>query len=143
MSDALSSFPQRLFVLFLMLLLAPACEASKDPAPTQGRPIPVEEYSSEERPELGKYFGEAGVDGTFVMLDPQAKKMLTYNAERAREPFLPASIFKVPHALIALDTGVVDGPDFAIRWDPSLHPRQQWWPEVWASTTEIGRYPGG
>jgi beta-lactamase class D len=29
----------------------------------------------------------------------------------------PASTFKIPHALIALDTGAVAGPDEVIRWD--------------------------
>jgi len=50
----------------------------------------------EERPELGKYFSDAGVDGTFVLLDPQTKKIVAYDFRRARTGFLPASTFKIP-----------------------------------------------
>lgn len=119
------------FLLVLVLLLAPACEASQ-PSQTQPSPSVAGDYAIEERPELGKHFAGAGVDGTFVLLDPRQKKIVAYDLERGRTGFLPASTYKIPHALIALETGVVDGPEFAIQWDASEHPRQQWWPEVWA-----------
>ena len=67
-----------------------------------------------------------------MLVDAQARKTAIFNPERARQPFPPASDFKVPHALIALNAGVVSSQEFAIRWDQSVHPRQPWWPEVWA-----------
>jgi len=92
----------------------------------------VDQYSSEEREDLGRHFADAGVNGTFALLDPQEKRIVSYDRERADSPILPASTYKVPHALIALDAGVVSGPEHLIEWDPSLHPRQPWWPDVWA-----------
>jgi beta-lactamase class D len=45
-------------------------------------------------------------------------------AEACRTPVTPASTFKVPHALAALDAGVVKGPDEVFRYDGSGQ-----WPE--------------
>jgi beta-lactamase class D len=114
------------------LALASACGASDGASPKEEGASNTGTYSSEEREDLGRYFADAGVEGTFAMLDPQEKRIVIYNPERAREPFLPASTYKVPHALIALETGVVSGPEYTIEWDPSLHPKEEWWPEVWA-----------
>src|SRR5262249_42884661 len=33
------------------------------------------------------------------------------------ERLTPASTFKIPHALAALDSGVISGPDQVIKWD--------------------------
>src|SRR5882672_11274171 len=33
------------------------------------------------------------------------------------ERLTPASTFKIPHALAALDAGVVSGPDHVFKWD--------------------------
>jgi beta-lactamase class D len=38
----------------------------------------------------------------------------------------PASTFKIPHALIALDTGVVTDPDAMVKWDG-----RKYWIESW------------
>ncbi len=115
-----------------VLALASACGTSGGASTKHEQPSTTETYSSEEREDLGGYFADSGVEGTFVMLDPQEERIVLYDPERAREPFLPASTYKVPHALIALETGVVSGPEYTIEWDPSLHPKQEWWPEVWA-----------
>jgi beta-lactamase class D len=40
----------------------------------------------------------------------------------------PASTFKIPHALVALETGVVH-PDTVERWDGTKHPNQPHWDE--------------
>ena len=43
--------------------------------------------------------------------------MLAYDVERAQKRFMPASTFKVPHALFALDAGAVRDEFQVIRWD--------------------------
>jgi beta-lactamase class D len=115
-----------------VLALASACGNSDGASLVEEQPSTAERYSSEEREDLGRYFADADVEGTFVMLDPQAERIVLYDPERASEPFLPASTYKIPHALIALETGAVSGPEYTIEWDPSLHPKEEWWPEVWA-----------
>ena len=115
-----------------VLVVAAACGTSEDAPSKQEQPSATESYSTDEREDLGMYFADADVEGTFVMLDPQEERIVLHDPERADEPFPPASTYKVPHALIALETGVVSGPEYAIEWDPSLHPKEEWWPAVWA-----------
>ena len=38
----------------------------------------------------------------------------------------PASTFKIPHALIALETGVVPSPLEIVNWDETLQPFREW-----------------
>jgi beta-lactamase class D len=77
-------------------------------------------------------FETAGVQGTFVLMDGQSGQVLRHNPERAKERFLPASTYKIPNTLIALDSGVVPQVDFGLKWDPARAPRQNWWPAAWA-----------
>lgn len=90
---------------------------------------PTEHGAATERPDLGRFF--AGIDGTFVLLDAQTGRTVRYNPERARTRFLPASTFKIPNTLIALETGIASGPDFPLARDSTVAPRQAWWPAVW------------
>lgn len=54
---------------------------------------------------------------TFVMLETLTGALSVCDVVRAGKPFLPASTYKVPHALIALETGVASGADWTIAWD--------------------------
>ena len=60
-----------------------------------------------ERPDLATVFEEIGVEGTFVLLDAQTGRTTVVNPGRAAERFFPASTFKIPNSLLALDTGAV------------------------------------
>jgi len=46
--------------------------------------------------------------------------------ERAKQAFLPASTFKIPNSLIALDEGVISGPDEIIKWDGKIRSIEAW-----------------
>jgi beta-lactamase class D len=63
-----------------------------------------------------------GLDATFVLYDRSAERYVRHNEDRARERFSPCSTFKIPNSLIALETGVVDGPDTPKVWDPEKYP---------------------
>jgi beta-lactamase class D len=93
-------------------------------------PAQLRAQSSGAGADLGGFF--PGVDATFVLLDGQTGRTVRHNPERARTRFLPASTFKIPNSLIALETGVASGPDFALPWDSVRVPRQPWWPAAWA-----------
>lgn len=84
--------------------------------------------SSGVSPDLARFFD--GVRGTFVLLGPDAQAR--HDPERAATRVLPASTFKIPNSLIALETGVADGPDFALERDTIRVPREEWWPAAWA-----------
>lgn len=71
------------------------------------------------RPDWAVYFDQAGVDGTIAILDQRQDRpqYLLHAAERAARRYSPASTFKVPHALFALDAGVVHDEFQVIKWD--------------------------
>ena len=69
--------------------------------------LPVSAVTFKEVPELGKFFAENGVQGTFVLFDREADTMFVWNEARARKRFIPASTFKIANSLIGLDVGAV------------------------------------
>jgi beta-lactamase class D len=107
----------------LILVALAACAPPRAPEP----PSPA---LTEEVAELGHHLG--GMEGTFVLLDARRGRIVRHHPERAGTPFIPASTFKLPHTLIALETGVVDGPDFALARDSAAAPREGWWPPSYA-----------
>jgi beta-lactamase class D len=126
MNLARSFFPIPVYIILLALL---GCAAAAPP--DRGRTAPAAgSGASAGQPDLGRFF--EGVEGTAVLLDAQTGRTVRHNPERARTRFLPASTYKIPNTLIALETGVVSGPDFALAWDSAVAPRQPWWPAVWA-----------
>lgn len=80
--------------------------------------------------DLTRHFGE--IEGAFVLLDGQGRRLVVHDSARAWTRYLPASTFKIPSTLIALETGVASDPDFALPWDSVAAPRQGWWPGSWA-----------
>ena len=101
--------------------------------PPQSNPQTAVPPAAAEQPgevDLSRHF--AGLEGTFVVLDAQSGRIRRHNPARAAERLLPASTFKIPNALIALETGVASGPDFPLAWDSTAVPRQAWWPASWA-----------
>lgn len=59
----------------------------------------------------------AGFDAGFVLLDESQHEQLVFNELRCAEQRSPCSTFKVPHTLIALSTGALNGADDVIEWD--------------------------
>lgn len=64
-----------------------------------------------DNPALGKLFSEAGVQGTFVLYDVDAQRLIGHNRARAETRFAPASTFKIANSLIGLAVGAVDSVD--------------------------------
>lgn len=60
---------------------------------------------------------EKAPHGTFVLYIPANGRWGACNARRAAKRFLPASTYKVPHALIGLETGVVKDEHAKVKWD--------------------------
>ncbi len=79
-----------------------------------------------EIPELGQFFNEYGVIGSFLMCDLKNDSIICYNRERTTKAFIPASTFKIPNTLIALETGVVTDENFLIKWDSTRYDIGTW-----------------
>jgi len=82
----------------------------------------------QERPEWAQYFMAAGVSGTIVVVDERTTPVSqwVHAAERARTRYLPASTFKIPHGLFALDAGIVRDEFQVFRWDGTRYDIESW-----------------
>jgi beta-lactamase class D len=85
--------------------------------PSPGR-ANVASRRSEVRDGLARRFTDAGTAGTFVGYKVDDNLIVSGDNSRSGEAKLPASTFKIPNSLIALETGVVGDPDKDIfKWD--------------------------
>ncbi len=81
---------------------------------------------TEVREDFGTFYNSFEVDGSFVLYDPQEETYTHYKPEWFREPFTPASTFKICNSLIGLETGVIENEDFVIFWDSVVRPVEKW-----------------
>jgi len=74
------------------------------------------------KPQFEKY----GVDGCFVVYDQKNNEYTRYNAALCDTGYIPASTFKIPHTLIALEEKIVRDTSEIIRWDGDEWPNKSW-----------------
>jgi beta-lactamase class D OXA-2 len=74
---------------------------------------------SQKRADWGKYFTEFNAKGTIVVADERTGTRSTsvYDEARAKQRYSPASTYKIPHTLMALDAGAVRDEFQVFRWD--------------------------
>ncbi|MEL6625457.1 MAG: class D beta-lactamase [Bacteroidota bacterium] len=68
-------------------------------------------------PEWKAVFDTLNVTGSIIVQDYQDGIVHVYNPDRIDRAFSPASTFKIPHSLIALQTGAVKDTAEIIPWD--------------------------
>jgi len=71
-------------------------------------------------------FDRYGVTGCFILYDQQKEEFIKYNASRCDSGYIPASTFKIPHSIIALEEGLISDADQIIKWDGHEWPYQSW-----------------
>jgi beta-lactamase class D len=82
---------------------------------------------SEIRDALAKRFADEGTAGTFVGYKVDDYLVIASDKDRSGEARLPASTFKIPNSLIALETGVVEDPDKDVfKWDGVVRSIEAW-----------------
>jgi beta-lactamase class D len=74
--------------------------------------------------DLSSFF--EGYEACFVLWNTAADEYVYYNPERCAERLSPCSTFKIPHSLIALETGVVPDENYVIAWDGTHYPIESW-----------------
>ena len=81
--------------------------------------VPVVTFGEtfQERPDWGHFFSDEDVDGTIVVMDERDNAFWVYGKERAQTSYSPASTFKIPHTLFALDAGIIRDEFQVIPWD--------------------------
>lgn len=110
MLAAVSSAGTRLRAALLMLAAAvlAACASSGWSVP------PPEESPLEQALRLE---GISPAKSALVIYRLEDEKVWASGGARIRERFTPASTSKIPHTLLALETGAVTGPDEQFEWD--------------------------
>ena len=71
-------------------------------------------------------FRKFGVDGCFVLYNQAENKFIRYNAALCDSGYIPASTFKIPNAVIALEEGVVKDTSEIIKWDGKARSVKSW-----------------
>jgi beta-lactamase class D len=74
---------------------------------------------------LARLFENKKVEGTIVISELNGPESYVHNELRAREPFVPASTFKILNTLIALEEGVISERE-TIKWDGEERSIQAW-----------------
>lgn len=95
----------KLFVLSLLLIAKANCCFTQN--------------ESEDQSEWGKIFDAYNATGTILIVDDRqsSPKVKVFNRNRAQKRFSPASTFKIPHTLFALDAGLVKDEFQVFQWD--------------------------
>ncbi|MBX2806490.1 MAG: class D beta-lactamase [Hyphomicrobiales bacterium] len=79
-----------------------------------------------EREDLAALFRNEGLEGCFSLYLPSTDSLTLVNAKRAATRFTPASTFKIPNSLIALETGVVRDENEIIPYGGMPQPIKSW-----------------
>lgn len=104
------------FVVALLLVLC-SCRTVSAPPPKP----------AEERLDLRPIMEDSGFSGTVLLYDLRRDRLYAVHGEHADERHLPASTFKIPNALAALEAGLVEDEDTILPWDGVNRPEQPAW----------------
>ncbi len=66
---------------------------------------------------IDSVFQKSGIKGCFILHDVINDTSIIYNQSRTVQQFLPASTFKIPNSLIALECKVIRDENEIISWD--------------------------
>jgi beta-lactamase class D len=72
------------------------------------------------------HFAKYGVDGCFVLYNESDQEFLRYSPQRCDVGYIPASTFKIPHAIIALEEGIIKDTAQTIPWNGQEWPTPAW-----------------
>lgn len=69
------------------------------------------------------HFGDHQACALVLETNRHTQRLIEFGADQCALPQSPCSTFKIPNALIGLQTGVVSGPQHAKAWDGTEHSR--------------------
>jgi beta-lactamase class D len=98
-------------LLLLLLLIIGSYLIAEHPVYSQTKP------NVEQQVDFQKYFKSLGVNGSILIYDLNQDLVYQHNRDRNETPFLPASTYKIPNSLIALETGVIQNDVDVLTWD--------------------------
>jgi beta-lactamase class D len=84
-------------------------------------------YSQKEiAKDFSTHFKKHGVNGCFVLYDLNQDSYIKYNSARCDSGFIPASTFKIPHTVIALEEKVIRDENEVIKWNSKTWNYSEW-----------------
>ncbi len=78
------------------------------------------------KPEFQTILDTAGISGAILIFDAQKNLYYTNDAKKIEEGSLPASTFKIPNSIIALETGVVENDSTIFKWNGEPRAIKNW-----------------
>ncbi len=70
-----------------------------------------------QRVDFQQHFANLGINGSIIVYDLNRDSFYQHNPSRNNTAFLPASTYKIPNSLIALETGVIKNDVAVLTWD--------------------------
>lgn len=108
----------RVLTLLLLMLLPASLMAQL--------PFTFDPIKEDLHPGLQQLLDSAALEGVVLVFDPLTNILYSNDLERAGKGSLPASTFKIPNSLIALETGIVKNESTLFAWDGNKRSLQQW-----------------
>lgn len=71
----------------------------------------------EQSVDFKRHFDTLGINGSIAIYDLAQNRFYQHNPSRNNTAFLPASTYKIPNSLIALETGVIRDDVAVLTWD--------------------------
>jgi beta-lactamase class D len=104
---------QKIINLLLLLLLTTVGSylVTQHPVYSQTEP------NIEQQADFQNHFESLGVKGSIMIYDQNQDLFYQHNRDRNNTAFLPASTYKIPNSLIALETGVIKNDVDVLTWD--------------------------
>jgi beta-lactamase class D len=104
----------KVITLIITLMIASSCNRKE---PVESGQQELKEPTQVMRADVQPIFDSAKVSGAIFVFDPQQNIYYSNDFERSTRGFLPASTFKIPNSIIALETGVVENDSALFKWN--------------------------
>lgn len=110
--------------LALLMILFSCSQPEQEQLKTKKK---EEQQSSEvKKEEFQSFLDSAKLKGAVLIYDLQEDQYYSNDFEWARQGQLPASTFKIPNSIIALETGVVEDDSTLFEWDGERRRMKRW-----------------
>jgi beta-lactamase class D len=77
-------------------------------------------------PEIDEILKKYDVSGSVLIYNPETKSYYSNNFDWAKTACSPASTFKIPNSIIALETGVLENESSIFKWDGEPRRWEKW-----------------
>lgn len=109
-------YRKRLLVLVVLTKVIVGCDSPKSGSKLD------ESYKTT----FDKILEAQDVNGSILIYDPQKKIYYSNDFHWANTGFLPASTFKIPNAIVAMETSTISNDSTIIKWDGKKRAFESW-----------------